>query len=110
MRTKKQRIDIIESEIDILNDKYHALTTKLWKLENPPTFSVGDKVEFKSGQTGGKFMKARVVDIEYGNEYWSYSLWVYDWNRLSQFDGECSFYDQRHVQIRKYVKPAKSKE
>jgi len=97
-----KRINLLESRIQTLENYICKLDIDLWKLKNPARFSVGDEVEYKSGQTDGIFIKAKIVSIEYKDEYWQYILWVYSLNRLHEYDGDDEFFDKEHVQIRKY--------
>ena len=104
-----------------LIDKYNRLSKnvedlyeEIWKLKNPPRFSIGSAVEYKTGITDGKFIPAKVVDIKFNNPafqnaHWEYILWVPSLNKLYTYDGENDFYDKDYVQIRKHVPNTRTK-
>nr|MCK4930394.1 hypothetical protein [Nanoarchaeota archaeon] len=65
------RADITDSEISLLE-------TRIWKLENPPKYAVGDKVddyvvvrvEIRRDMCNYQYWSYYIVDINTGKSYW----------------------------------------
>jgi len=98
-----RKIRALQEQVKNLEERTKRFGAAIWKLEHPPRFSIGDEVEYKSGQTDGIFIKAKIVDMRNMGAYWQYILWVYSLNRLHKYDGDATFYDNKYVQIRKYA-------
>ena len=98
----KRRYPGILNEFIILSDRIQKLENEIWELKNPTKFSRGDEVEYTSGATDYKYLRAKIIIINnVPRKGWKYTLWIYDWNKLHEFN-DVGFYNPKYVKLRKY--------
>ena len=74
---RKKLIEAVESlshKVEVMIALMEHQKDSIWKLENPPIYKIGDKVEFQGE-------KREIVDIHFNNSYeiglWINRQWVY---------------------------------
>ena len=94
-----------------LMDQITQLKKRIRGLENPPKFKPGDEVEYRTGATNFKYVRGKVIKVEFNGTHWQwdYHLWIDERSEIYIYDDDDFYNNKEFVQIRKHVPNTRTK-